>query len=529
MDLRNVSGNQITIWVVLALGLTVALVTGSAVGNSDSRFVAGVLAAIPAAVIFAKLKTNIWVLLPISWTLAGNLPWMPLPFSVRNLCFMAVILSYTLFFATRVLPWKRKLNTLDYLAFINLAYLVTVFVRNPVGVSAMGAGQVGGKPYFEILLAFCAFLILSRVQISDYIAKIFPWFYLVPAWGAGVLSSVGAVVPQFGYAFQSFYGGLNATTSDNQVAEVGTTRLVFLAGAGINTMLALCAKYNPITLLSPLYPGRCIMLLSAIVAMFLAGYRSGFLFMFVIFVLSTLLRGKPRDLLVAIGAAMLALALLISLQGSVLQLPLTAQRALSWLPGDWDEEASHDASESTRWRVEMWQWAWNDDRIMRDRVWGQGFGLSSEDMNLIASAAMAGQSESTLLGGSDRENFMITGSFHSGPLSSIKFIGVVGFVLYFALMCYTALLAWRTCLQARGSKAFNLALFVGIPMIYEPINYVFIFGGLDSNYPQLIFQCGLLNMIIRYVNELQPAERRITLNNSTTRDLKAPVLSGGSA
>ena len=87
MNLRNISGNQITIWVVLLLGLVVALVVGSAVGNSDMRVVAGVIAAIPAAVIVLKLKTNIWVLMPISWSLVGSLPWFPLPFSVQNLCY----------------------------------------------------------------------------------------------------------------------------------------------------------------------------------------------------------------------------------------------------------------------------------------------------------------------------------------------------------------------------------------------------------------------------------------------------------
>ena len=109
MNLRNISGNQITIWVVLLLGLVVALVIGSAVGSADVRFVASVLALIPAAVIFVKLKTNIWVLLPISWSLYGSLPWLPLPFSVQNLCYLAVIVSFTLFLAVRALRLVFKL------------------------------------------------------------------------------------------------------------------------------------------------------------------------------------------------------------------------------------------------------------------------------------------------------------------------------------------------------------------------------------------------------------------------------------
>jgi hypothetical protein len=125
-------------------------------------------------------------------------------------------------------------------------------------------------------------------------------------------------------------------------------------------------------------------------------------------------------------------------------------------------------------------------------------------MNLIATSLIAGKGADTLLGGSDRENFMITGSFHSGPLSTIKFIGVVGLCLYYPLMCYMAMAAWRLCKRARGTKAFTLALFVGIPIIYEPFNFVVIFGGLDSNYSQLLFWAGLLNMTQRYVDGLKP-------------------------
>jgi len=150
----------------------------------------------------------------------------------------------------------------------------------------------------------------------------------------------------------------------------------------------------------------------------------------------------------------------------------------------------------------MWGWAWNDERLLQDRTWGQGFGLSLEDMNLVAASLMAGQGGSSLLGGSDRELFMITGMFHNGPLSAIKFIGVVGLALYYPLMCYMAWLAWRLCQRARRTEAFTLSLFIGIPIIYEPFNFVIIFGGLDSNYPQLLFWAGLLNMLSNYISSL---------------------------
>ena len=523
MNIRNISSNQITVWVALVLGLLLSLVIGSAVGSSDMRFVAGIIAAIPAAVIFVKLKTNIWVLLPISWYLTGKFNWLPLPFTVRDLCFMAVIFAFTLFFATRAFPWKRKTSTLDYLIYINLAWLAIVFARNPVGFWAMQSSMVGGRPYFEIGLAFGAFMILSRVQITDFMAKIFPLFFVIPAWCVGTLDVIGRIIPQTGYVLNSIYSGVGtggATAAFQAEAELGTTRMTGLQNAGVSSVLALCARYNPITLISPLYPHRIMMLAIAFGAIFLSGFRSVLLFAFLAFLLASILRGRLRDLWVAGGVGAIALVLLISMQGSVLQLPLTMQRALSWLPGDWNQEAVMDAEESSRWRFEMWGWAWNDNRILRDRVWGQGFGLSMDDMNLIASSLTAGGGGASLLGGSDRENFMITGSFHSGPLSTIKYIGIVGLCLYYPLMCYMAWLAWRLCKRARETKAFTLALFVSIPIIYEPFNFVVVFGGLDSNYSQLLFWAGLLNMTQRYVEGLKPTVRSYAETRTDARTVR---------
>ena len=510
MNIRNISANQIVVWTALVLGLVMALVIGNAVGSSDMRLVAGLVAAIPVAVIFVKLKTSIWVLLPIGWYLTGRLPWLPLPFSVRDLCFMAVIFFFTLFFATRTLPWSRKLGLLDYLLYINLAYLVTVFARNPVGFWALQSSMVGGRPYFEIALAFGAFVILSHVRVTDFIAKIFPWLFIAPSAAVAALDTVVRLFPQYAYAAAMIYSGAGSMplSQSTQEGRIGEDRIVGFKDLGLVGVLSLCSRYNPITLISPLFPLRTCLFGIALVLLLFSGFRSYLLTSLVFFVLAIVVQGRVRDLWLAAAAGILGLMLLINLQGNVLELPRTMQRALSWLPGNWNPEVLNDAEGSSQWRFEMWQWAWNDERILRDRVWGQGFGLSIDDMSLIASSLIAGQTADSRLGGSDRESFLITGALHSGPLSTIKYIGIVGLILYYTLMCYMAFVAWRLCKSARGTKAFPLALFVGLPIIYEPFNFVVIFGALDSGYPQLLFWAGLLNMTQGYMESLKLAGQR---------------------
>lgn len=503
MGTPNISINQLILWAALLGGLLVAAILGSAVGSSDMRFIAAVLGLIPVIVLFVHLKTNIWILIPIGWFFGGRLLILPLPLTVRDICMALVIGFYIMFFAMRIVPWKRKRSLLDYLILINLAYLAVVYFRNPVGFFAFQTAMVGGRPYFEILLAFACFLILSRVEMKDSIARIFPLFMVIPTVAVGAAEVASRLVPSFGQIASSVYTGIGGGTTiggmPTEEQRLGETRFTGLLGTGVIGILALCARYNPITLISPFHPVRTMLFAAALAALFLSGFRSAIFFAMAAFLLSAVLRRQARDLWLASAVAAIGLIVLVSLQGSVIQLPITMQRSLSWLPGDWNEEAVRDAQGSSQWRFEMWKWAWEDTRIMRDKVWGQGFGFTLDDMNLIANALLSGQSGGAFLGGSYQESFMIMGSFHSGPLSTIKVLGVVGLLLYFPLMVYMAVLAWRLCRRAYGTKAFTLALFIGIPIIYEPFNFVFIFGGIDGNYPRMLFWAGLLNMLSNHL------------------------------
>jgi O-antigen ligase len=243
---------------------------------------------------------------------------------------------------------------------------------------------------------------------------------------------------------------------------------------------------------------RCVFFVAALAAIFLSGFRATILSAMVFFALATLLRRRGQDIVVAGGVSLLGLVFLILLQGSVVQLPLTMQRTLSWLPGDWNQEVVDNAEGSSRWRYEMVEWAWNDTTVLRNKIWGQGIGFTIDDMNLIASMLIAGQGSANLLGGSDRENFMITGTFHNGPISAIKCVGIVGLVLYSVLICYLAVRAWKLCVLTTGTRAFPLALFVGMPVIYFPFQFLVLTGFYELDLTGSVFAAGLLNLVSSY-------------------------------
>ena len=186
--------------------------------------------------------------------------------------------------------------------------------------------------------------------------------------------------------------------------------------------------------------------------------------------------------------------LLIAFNSLIHPLPLAVQRTLSALPGEWDPLAVRDASDSTEWRFQMWREIPKGTRYISNKIMGDGFGFSRAELSAM-------ERQKFLIGEISQEDSMIIGSFHNGPLSAVRFVGIVGMLLYYALLIYSAVFAWRLIRAAEGSDYFPLALFIGLFVIWEPFGYTFVFGAYDSGLPNALFNAGMLKLIF---NSIQP-------------------------
>jgi hypothetical protein len=113
------------------------------------------------------------------------------------------------------------------------------------------------------------------------------------------------------------------------------------------------------------------------------------------------------------------------------------------------------------------------------------------------------------IGHESQEVFMIQGAFHSGPISAIRFVGVVGLTLYLALMFYLAVRGFGILRTTAGSPYFPIAMMAVLPALYEPFQYLFVFGAYDSGLPTTLFTCGLFKLIennFAYWSQSQPPE-----------------------
>jgi hypothetical protein len=100
-----------------------------------------------------------------------------------------------------------------------------------------------------------------------------------------------------------------------------------------------------------------------------------------------------------------------------------------------------------------------------------------------------------------KESFLIAGIVHSGPVSTIRYVGYVGLFIFMAFLLVCAREAWLICRACRGTPFFSMALFIGVPVIFKVFGFVVIFGAYHTDLPHALVVAGLLKMLRTSIRE----------------------------
>jgi hypothetical protein len=141
----------------------------------------------------------------------------------------------------------------------------------------------------------------------------------------------------------------------------------------------------------------------------------------------------------------------------------------------------------------MWQLALTSDRYIKNKVLGDGFGFDPTELRAQTTLAAFLMDTSAGL----QDYFLVTGGYHSGPVSAIRFVGVVGLILFVSLLFANAKYSYSIILKSKGTPFFTLTLFLGLGVIYSPIGFIFIYGSLGDDIVQAISNLALLNLANR--------------------------------
>jgi hypothetical protein len=458
------------------------------------------------------MQRNVWILILVGWFLNGSIHALPVPMTTRDLIVLSVTCSYIV---QRVVgqSTQRSRGTLGVLVVINCACVALTFLYHPVGVRALGAETMGGRPYFNIFIACCAYWVIVHLPESYKSVVRIPIWLIASMTFSALISVIVYIFPSITPYVWFFYSSVDISEYLGSLNPAGAEpeihRLLSLGTFGPMLVQFVSAYYPPRKSLNPVRWQFYLSVLG-IVAILASGFRSALSVAFASVALGAWFYRGWRE--VALGGTIgaVALAVLVFGQGRWFDLPLPAQRTLGSLPGQWDDRVREQVKVSnSRW--DWWRQVIAEGTIKNWWV-GDGFGVSESDYSLIAGGRVGFE-----------ESADVTGSFHNGPLTTIRCVGMVGLIPFYVLMIAAAVSSVRCVRRCRGTPLLPVAIFLAIQLVWTPVSFTFVFGSYADQLPEYLFLIGLLTLVSRMSERPPPsteptvAARPLFWNNGAAR------------
>jgi hypothetical protein len=400
-----------------------------------------------------------------------------------------------LMFLARNLPFRLHFSEIEWWMLLLFLCVVQVYLRNPVGLNMFGGSQVGGRPYVVFIVAFFTALILCGLRVPPGQLKTALKLSILGGVLNLAVGLLGWVWTPFGYWF-----GVADTRADAPEIQQGAvdtgraSRINFIVHMPIMLARLVSSFRNPIWAIFSIRWAPLLLLSIALAAA--SGFRNVVAAVGLTYLVGIFYRGGIVALLASSLAACVGVALL-ALFNMAIPLPANIQRSLSFLPGTWDERYILDSKSSTDWRVEMWREVLFTDRWIENKMFGDGLGFSTRELALQGQLQETKRTTGLGISGFDaaREYVLINGDYHSGPVSAVRTIGYVGLAVMLLMQLRLMVHAHRQIQRCRGTEWFPVALFFGIPIIWYPIFFTFIFGGFGLDGIAILMNAGILRLL----------------------------------
>ena len=381
--------------------------------------------------------------------------------------------------------------------------VATGLLTGGFGLHMLGSGQYGGKNYFYFLAAVAGYFVFTSRRIAPYRAGFYVALFFLSAFTFAVSDFAALGGSKFEFL------GLVIQPADSLGDEalrrplVGPENLLRISdlgfvGAGLYSYLV--ARFGLRGLLDLSHPWRLLLLVAAMAAGMLSGFRSfmllGGLTLALVFFLEGLHRTRYAPAL--LGVILLGGAVVLPQAD---KLPLAAQRTLSFLPGRFDYAARQSADGSLAWRVEMWKEVLPD--VPKYLFHGKGWGIDARQLDMAVDMGEAGDSFAGTI---------LVGNYHNGPLSILIPFGIYGAIAFIWFLVAGLRLLHRN--WKYGDPALhNVNTLLLAAFTVRAVLFIALFGSLHSD---IAFFTGLLGL-------------SVALNGAGTAPARAEQLAGGVA
>jgi hypothetical protein len=400
---------------------------------------------VDSVVILALILAGIsvpWVLrwnhpmLILSWNAALTIPFLPgAPYVWMGIA----CVSFGLTLLNRILDKESRLLTVPSVTWslLALAFVVlfTAKANGGWGVRSFGGSAYGGKKYFYIWLAVIGYFALSWRRTPLRQAKFLAGGFFL----SGVTACLSNLVYYAGPAAWILYyfipadWAVSQATEDFGIDPLATrfNRLSGLAVAGLAAFPYLMMRFGIAGLLDFTRPWRILSLVAVIILSLLGGFRSALVTFAILTAIQFYNEGlvKTRLFPVLVMGVIGLTVVSIPFWKYADRLPMSVQRSLSILPLPVSAAARANAIGSSEWRLEMW--ALLVPEIPRHFWLGKGFTANATDYYLSQESVRLGHSR-------DYELMILSGDYHSGPLSLLIPFGIWGVLAFLAFLVAAA-------------------------------------------------------------------------------------------
>lgn len=427
--------------IIFGLALFVvafSAVKGIAYGNvTNVKMLAGMVIAIGVVLLLDK---NYWMLCPILSVVPLKIPGMP--FSSAELGCLALIGMFLLrstMHMDRVTPLKKEV----IFAVPYFFWVCVVWCLNPTGMHILGSNTIGGRFYFQIVLAFATLCVLSRIITSERQCKVIFWSIII-----GNFIRVLFSMSSFGV------DALQESIEQDAIAKYyletfGNILLLLLCHYRIGEFIKLSWKFfvAVILFLTVTYAGRRTMMGQVLMSPFLLMFFKG--------------KDKLKTMVIAFFACFILGFVLVG-QGRVYELPYSMQRAMSFLPAKWDSRFDNYGTKDL-FREELHKRA--KERIKESPLFGRkGFSMDLRDTLWINSRDV----------GVNYDGHEFSGNWHNKFWGMGADFGLPASFAWYFFSISAVLICWKRRYWTKlGTYRNTLFLYYSLFMVFD---LVFAFG-----------------------------------------------------
>ncbi len=413
-----------------------------------------------------------------SWNLSAVMFFLP---GRPYLWVLMALISLLLSLLQHILNREHKLIYVPSVArplfFLLVVVVVTAALAGGIGMRVFGSEMYGGRRYVMLLMSIVGFFAIACNRVPPGREILYVSIFLLSGVTSAIGSMGGLISPSFYWIFAIFpVDTLESLAPD--IPEEAPIRLGGLgpaAGALIWYLLARHGLRGVFSLSEPLHllpfrfsggfqvnqPWRTLLVMGALWVAMHTGFRSAVIFFCLMFFCHFFVEGLHRSMALpfVLLAFILGSAVVIPLAS---KMPLTVQRAISFLPVDIDPMVRMGADASTEWRLRMWREV--IPQVPRYFLVGKGYAINPGELEM-----------SERMRRDVTESAMLAGDYHNGPLTLLIPLGVWGAIAFLWFIGASFRVLYRNLHYGEPAlRRVNTFLFV--LFLVHVIIYFFVFG-----------------------------------------------------